>query len=260
MKNIKINYQTFDYQQSKLDQLIANKQLKKHLNAVILGDFSCIYRLNNLLNNKSELHTTKEILNSNNIPFFLQLPLVIKEDEMILTKKIIENNINNFAGFLTGDLGLLDYLSKKRKNLNKEYDIIYISNVLNKEFTKYLKENFSISAIRPLMPKRVFIEESIEFPKDILIYGNMLLNCATFCFHSEDMINNCTFKCSQTKAFTMQKERLQLLGRSFLTEKIWDQTARISHIKDMHYATILDADLSWENITKGFNKIINEIS
>lgn len=258
MKNLKINYQIFDYQEEKLNFILEDETLRKNLNAVILGDFACIYRLQSLLNNKNKLAQTTQKLKQKNIPFYLQLPLIVKENEMPKTKAIIDDNFDNFEGFLTGDLGLLDYLDKKNKTAEKAAAIIYISNVLNKEFSQYLNDNFSLTAIRPLMPKRVFIEEEINFPKDILIYGNQLINCATFCFHSNDMLKNCSLNCNDIKTFTMQNQKLHLVGRSFLTEKIWDQCSRIKHIKDISYTTILDFNLSVKNIIKGFTKITNE--
>lgn len=259
MNKIKINYQIFNYEIEKLNSLLNNTLFKQNLNSVIFGDFSCIYRINNLLKEHKKFTKIKNILNANNIPFSLQMPLVIKESEMPLSKKIIDEQMNNFDGFLTGDLGFLDYINTSIENKEKKYELTYISNILNKEFSSYLKQNFNLTAIRPLMPKRVFIEEPVDFPKDILVYGNMLLNCSTFCFYLNSTPAPCSLKCKEPKKFTMQKEKIHLNGRSFITDKIWDITDRIPIICDIKYATILDYNLSETDIIKSLSKINDEI-
>jgi collagenase-like PrtC family protease len=246
---MRLNYQVLNFNYEKVISVIQKaNQFKMAPNSITIGDFSC-FRSNAHFFKKGLnelLHETKQ----HGIDVLYQLPLITKQEELENIERFIETN--EFDGFLTGDLGVLEFLSKlKNKHL------IYVTNVLNATFSDYLK-HFHITSVRPLMFKRVFIEESIGLSKDIVVYGNMMLNCSIFCFHSKDLVANCKFKCNPPKRMIMNKEVLHLVGRSLITEKRFSLLNRMKHIKDLDTATIMDFSLTEDEILKVFKRILNE--
>ena len=239
---MKINIQSLNFDSAKINFYNSLDEV----DYLTVGDFSCIKRniffLNTDLLNKFSLIKKK---------LFLQLPLVVRENELDLTKNFIKKVHNCFDGFITGDLGIVKFLELFPKKV-----LIYTTNVTNKELSGILKNDFSIDFVRPLMYKRTYINEEIAFPKDVVVYGNMMINCATFCYHSEnDLVENCKFGCKSPRPLIMNNEKLHLVGRSLLTENRFDIIKNIDRIKDLEMATIMDFDLSKTEIQDIIKKI-----
>lgn len=238
-----INYQILNFDIEKVKDIDKKKKIKR----IIIGDFSCIKRVNLFLK-KDFL----EKISNLNKEIYLQLPLVVKENQFELFKRVIKRVSEYFNGYVTGDLGCVKYLNSK--GFNK---IIYTANVTNKEFSKYLKGNHKIELIRPLMYKRTYIKEEVNFDKDIIIYGNFMINCATFCFHSErDLVENCKFNCKKEKELIMSNELLYLIGRSLITDNRLDLINEINTIKDLKSLTVYDSNLKKKEI----NEVLGRIS
>lgn len=259
---MRINYQVLNFNYNKVIEVInyLNKfNYKKAIPiySVIIGDFSCIKRNNSMLKKNKEFKEFLKYIRKNKIRILLQLPLITKEDEMKETIKLVKRNFNNFNGFLTGDLGvvsILDNMNRKRRTKKK---IIYTTNVFNKTFSDYLKEKFVIWRIRPLMFKRIFIEEDIGFDKDIVIYGNMMLNCSTYCLHSGDLPTKCTLSCKNSKDIIMGKEIIHLIGRSLITQNRFDLLKRLKHIKNIKSISVMDYNLSNTEIKEVIDIILD---
>ncbi|MFW6024718.1 MAG: hypothetical protein ACOCRX_00080 [Candidatus Woesearchaeota archaeon] len=239
---MKINHQVLNFNIEKAKRVEKYKEIDK----IIIGDFSCIKRVNFFLNERllKEISELKKEV-------YLQLPLVVKENQFSMFKNLIKRVSKFFDGYVTGDLGCVKYLNEN--GLNK---IIYTANVINKEFSKYLKKEHKIELIRPLMYKRTYIKEDINHGKDIIIYGNFMINCATFCFHSKnDLVENCKFNCKKSKEVIMKKELLFLIGRSLITENRLDLIGEIDTIKDLESVTIYDSNLKYHEIKKVLKRI-----
>ena len=249
--SLKINYQILNFNYNKAIDTIQNNH--ENLDSVIIGDFSCFNRNIFFTKNNLKLNILKKITEKYNVKLLYQLPFITKEDELKNTKKFIEDNFDFFDGFITGDLGVVSIIDKiKSKKIKK---LIYTTNIINKEFASYLNEKFNIYQIRPLFFKRTFIEEDVNFDKDIIIYGNMMLNCATFCFHGKDLVENCKFNCQKAKRLIMRKELLYLIGRSLITENRLDLIDRIPNIENLKSVTILDYNLKKKEIENIIDKI-----
>jgi len=245
---MKINYQLIGFDKEKAERAISTYPI----DALIIGDFSCLLR--NLALATKDILALKKSANRKGIKLLYQLPLITKESEMQKTKGFMRR-IMDLDGFITGDLGVVSILSKM---IGKDKELIYTTNVLNRRFSSYLKR-FKVTQIRPLMYKRVFIEEDVGLEKDVVIFGNMMLNCATFCFHSGDRIEECAVGCITPKEIIMKDEKVFLVGRSFMTDKRLDLTRRIPKIKGITSITIMDHNLSREEIETAIRKVTEKV-
>lgn len=245
--NIPITLQILDFKEEKMKQIEENTAIT----AIVLGDVSCLFR------NKFFLQET--LLNrfgTSSKEKWIQLPLVIKENEMKQCLTLIDTIKHYCDGFITGDLGVIAEIRKQ----NLPHKIIYTTNVLNKEFVSILKK-YNITFVRPLMYKRTFIEEKIGFPKDIVVYGNMMINAATFCPYSEhNLVENCQFGCKQSRDVLMHNEKLHLIGRSLFTENKLNLISRIPYIQDLKNISIMDYSLTNEELQKTIENIHHEIT
>jgi collagenase-like PrtC family protease len=240
---MKIYYQIMNFDLEKALSVLDEVKV----DAIIIGDMSCLKR------NIAYWHNAIKVKEFwPEIPLYFQLPLISKEGEMETLKRFLSKQIPT-DGYITGDLGvvsLLDPIVRKKK-----LHLIYTTNILNSEFSRYIKENFSVSQIRPLMYKRVFIEENVGFPKDIVVYGNLMLNCATFCFHSGDQIEDCLVACKKPEKMIMKQEKVFLIGRSFITENRLDLIHRLPNVKEATSATIQDFNLSISEIKDAIRRV-----
>jgi len=239
--NLDVNHQilNFDLKKAEFADRIPE------IDNIILGDFSCLNRIIFFLD-KDFLDSLSKIKNKK----ILQLPLITKEDELEKLIALVKRTGKYFHGFSTGDLGIVKVLNDMGHD-----NIIYTTNVTNKEFSSYLKKNHKVSSVRPLMFKRTFIEEDIDFDKDVVVYGNFMINCATFCFHSGDLVENCNFSCRAPKRLIMKNELLHLVGRSLITENRIDVIDKIGRIKDIKSITIQDLNLTADEINTALSKV-----
>ncbi len=239
---MKINVQVLDFDIGK----VLSYDTEEDIDLITIGDFSCTRR--NLLSIDEDMLKKLKNLRKR---LLLQLPLVVKEDELAWMKKFSMRMYDHFDGFITGDLGLVRFLG----NLGDK-EIVYTTNITNRAFSRLLERDFKVTRVRPLMYKRTFIKENIGFPKDVVVYGNLMINCATFCFHSEDdLVENCRFGCKEPRKLMMNEEELHLVGRSLITENRFDITGKIGDIGDMDTATIMDLDLDIQEIHESIGKI-----
>lgn len=239
---MRINLQILDFN---IEKINSSGKLND-VDLVTIGDFSC-YKKNILSLNRQLLDSIRKI----DKKVMLQLPIVVKENELPMMKEFADKVSPFFDGFVTGDLGLIKYLGKF-----KSKEIIYTTNVTNRAFSKIIRDEFNIGYVRPLMYKRTFIGEKIDFPKDVVIYGNMMINCATFCYYSkDDLVENCRFGCRRSRSLVMNDEKLHLVGRSLITENRFDIIDRIDDINDMNMATIMDYNLEDSELRKSIRRI-----
>ena len=231
---MKLNIQILDFNKDKVRYYDESKEF----DYITIGDFSCSKRDILFLNTEFI-----EFIKTIKTKILIQLPLVVKENEIDIVKTVSKRINPYIDGFITGDLGIIKYI----QDFNKT--IIYTSNTTNKTFSGILKRDFKIDYVRPLMYKRTYINEKIDFPKDIVIYGNMMINCATFCYHSEnDLIENCKFGCKKTRPLIMNNEKLYLIGRSLITDNKFDIIQNIDKIEDIEMGTIFDYNLKYEEV------------
>ncbi len=244
---MKINIQILDFNKEK----IASAAASEYIDIITLGDFSCSKR-DIFFTDSSILELVKSIQKK----VFLQLPLVVKEDEMQMMKRFADKIARYFDGFITGDLGMIDYLNSTGKEL------VYTTNMTNKSFSHILKRDFNnVKHVRPLMYKRTFIAEKVDFPKDVVLYGNMMINCATFCYHSkDDLVENCALGCRKSRELLMNNEKLHLVGRSLMTENRFDIIDKMAEIGDLSIGTIMDYDLKNEELKESIFRIKEEAS
>jgi hypothetical protein len=244
---MKIQVQIVHFDQEKIQHYAQHPSIS----SIVLGDVSCLYRNTYFLQDQL-LHTFSTCKKER----WIQLPLVTKENEMHDCLSLIKKCAPYCDGFITGDLGVIAEIRK----MKFPHKITYTTNVLNEQFVSLLKK-YDITYVRPLMYKRTFIEEEIQFPKDVVIYGNMMINAATFCPHSEhSLVENCPFGCKQPREVLMHKEKLHLIGRSLFTENRVNLSKRIPFIRDLKTITIMDYSLSIEEIEKILVEIEHEIN
>lgn len=238
---MRLNYQNPNFDMDKLLKYDEDSRI----DYFIIGDFSCLNR-NIYFLNPDFLKNLKKLKKK----IYLQLPLFIKEDELLTFKSFVKRVKSYFYGFVSGDLGSIKFLNSL--GVKK---IIYTTNVVNQVFSDYLKNNFEIELIRPLMYKRTYIGQKINFSKDLVVYGNYMLNAASFCFHSKnDLIKNCNFTCQKLKKLNMNNEILFLCGRSLLTQNRLDLTDCMNKTLDLKSITILDLNLEYWELEKILEK------
>lgn len=229
------------------------------LTAVVVGDFSCVQRGRWLLERcgRPALETLHRQLESRDLKLLLQLPLVVKESELAVTEELVAAWEACFDGFVTGDLGLLAWLDDRLRARAPAKRLIYTSNVVNPGFSEWLRERFDLWRIRPLMHKRTFVEEPVGHAKDVVVYGNMMLNCSTFCVHSGDLPTRCNLGCAEPRTLTMEGEgeQVQLLGRSLITERRLDLRPRLEHIADLQSVTLQDLNLDLDELAEVYESL-----
>jgi len=229
------------------------------LTAVVVGDFSCAQRVRWLLEQRGrrEVRGLRLFLVERGGLLLLQLPLVIKQSELADIEKLVSYWEDCFDGFVTGDLGLLAWLNDRYDSGGAPMRLIYTSNVVNPEVSAWLHERFDLWRIRPLMHKRTFIEEPVGHAKDVVVYGNMMLNCSTFCVQSGDLPTRCRLSCGEPRALTMEGEgeRVYLLGRSLITDRRLDLRPRLDHIADLRSVTLQDLNLGLDEIARVYQTL-----
>jgi hypothetical protein len=238
---MRVNYQILDFDLRKAKSAVRAGRI----DCLIIGDFSCLNRIELFLDRQFLASLSR--LGGQKI---LQLPLITKENELKRTIALVRRTGNVFDGFSTGDLGIVKVLN----DLGHD-NIIYTTNVTNKEFSAYLKKTHRVKLVRPLMFKRTFVEETIDFDKDVVVYGNFMINCATFCFHSGDLVENCNYSCTPPKKLIMKNELLHLVGRSLITDNRLDVIDGIGKIKDIRSMTIQDLNLTPDELDSAFERI-----
>ncbi len=249
------------YQQLGLDPERVRRVVERlsGLTAVVVGDFSCAQRVRWLLEQQGRraVNALHERLAEAGAALLLQLPLVVKESELADVEGLVRQWESGFDGFVTGDLGLLAWLDERQRAQNSGRKLIYTSNVVNPAFSGWLKERFRLWRVRPLMHKRTFVEEPVGHAKDVVVYGNMMLNCSTFCVHSEDLPTRCRLGCGEPRALTMEGEgeQVHLLGRSLITKRRLDLRPRLDRIADLQSATIQDLDLDLDEIAGVYSSL-----
>ncbi len=229
--------------------------------AAVVGDLSCLRRCQWLLDRlgRSALRELRATLGERGVTLLLQLPLVIKESELDAAQELVTRWGRAFGGYVTGDLGMLSWLDG-RAGVGGGVDpsrLVYTSNVVNPSFSQWLRERFDLWRVRPLMHKRTFIEEPVGYAKDVVVYGNMVLNCSTFCLHSGDLPDRCTLTCGQPRPMLMEGEgeRVYLLGRSLVTRRRLDLRPRVSRIADLRSVTLMDLDLSLDELAAVYRSL-----
>lgn len=229
------------------------------LTAVVVGDFSCVQRDRWLLEQCGHwsVQELQRQLGAWGLPLLLQLPLVVKESELATTEQLVADWEDCFDGFVTGDLGLVAWLDDRLRARAPAKRLVYTSNVVNPAFSEWLRQRFRLWRIRPLMHKRTFVEEPVGHAKDVVVYGNMMLNCSTFCVHSGDLPTRCRLGCGQPRALTMEGEgeQVHLLGRSLITDRRLDLRPRLDHIADLQSVTIQDLNLDLDEIARVYQTL-----
>lgn len=232
------------------------------LTAVVVGDLSCVQRVRWLLDQRGRqglqgLQGLRRFLGDREVLLLLQLPLVVKQSELATTEELVTDWEDCFDGFVTGDLGLVAWLDDRLRACGSSKRLIYTSNVVNPEVSGWLHERFRLWRIRPLMHKRTFVEEPVGHAKDVVVYGNMMLNCSTFCVQSGDLPTRCRLCCGEPRALTMEGEgeKVHLLGRSLITDRRLDLRSRLDHIADLQSVTIQDLNLDLDEIARVFETL-----
>lgn len=258
-----IHYQVLNFDRAKTLRVVDHVRrelpdLAGKLKAVVIGDFSCSYRNQHTmakLEEGTDLDEFLDAMRERGLPVLYQLPLVVKELELPKMKDFIQEHFERFDGFVTGDLGVIRFIDRLVKAGGSPKKLIYTSNVLNSTLSAFLEQTFAITAVRPLMHKRTYIEQDVSFPKDVVIYGNMMINCSTFCFHCGDLPTKCDFSCEEPKQLIMENELMHMVGRSLITENRLDLLERLPRIPDVRSVTIMDLDLGLDEIEHVFRTV-----
>lgn len=224
---------------------------------LIVGDASCVERVQAVAD---AWHTDPEAqalhawLGAAEVPLFLQLPLVVKQDELSGLQAFLKRVRSRFGGYVTGDLGLLAWLRRELGRSPAAERLILTSNVVNRATGALLMERLAPFRLRPLMHRRTFIEEPAGVPRDVVIFGNMLLNASTFCLHADDTPASCRGRPCMLglgcppPALTLEGERVLLVGRSLYTDRRLDLVDRIPRIPDLASVTLQDANLTVDEL------------
>lgn len=258
---MELHYQLLNFDHMKGRRAIEHLQqagLAGALSRVIVGDFSCTFRNQHTmaaLDHDEGFVAFRRWCTEQGFRVLYQLPLVVKESEFDLMTEFVEQRFDVYDGFVTGDLGMVRVLDRMAKAAGVEKDLIYTSNVLNERFSAFLKDTFTITAIRPLMHKRTFIEAEAGMPKDVVVYGNMMINSSIFCFHCGDLPVKCDYSCAEPKQLIMENELMHMVGRSLITENRLDILDRVPKMGSLFSVTIMDLDLSNDEIEKAVRSL-----
>jgi len=253
---MQLHYQLLNFDYVKGRRVIEHLRsvgLVHHLRRVIVGDLSCTFRNQHtmaVLDHDEGYAGFRSWCRGQGLRLLYQLPLVVKESEFKEMEAFINPRFEVYDGFVTGDLGMVRYLHRMAEEQGVQKDLIYTSNVLNERFGAFLTERFAITAIRPLMHKRTFIEAHSGLPKDVVVYGNMMINSAIFCFHCGDLPVHCDYSCAEPKQLIMESELMHMVGRALVTENRLDLMDRVPQMGEVSSVTIMDLDLSNEEIER----------
>lgn len=231
------------------------------LDAVVLGDFSCARRGARLWQDVARggaLERLRRAAERFGARLLWQLPLTVKQGELALVQATARSAWDGVDGFVTGDLGLLAWLDARAGARGKR-SLLFTSNVVNRASAAWLEQRFvHLWRVRPLMHKRTFVEEPIGLQKDVVVYGNLMLNCSTFCLHAPgDLTENCDYAClaGPVPTLAMEGETVHLLGRSLLAENRLDLLPRLSEIADLASATVMDLTLTPDEVAEALGHL-----
>lgn len=261
---MKIIYQQVVPNPAKAREVVGRLALRKRdglcLAGLVVGDASCVQRAQAVAEAwqaDAEAQALGPLLEEAGAALFLQLPLVVKQGELGGMKRFLGSLMGTFGGYVTGDLGLFDHLRRELAGSPAAERLILTTNAVNRATALVLMERLGPFRLRPLMHRRTFIEEPVGAPRDVVIYGNMLLNASTFCLHvAEDTPASCRGRpCSSggvlgqsPPALTLEGERVLLVGRSLYTDRRLDLLERIPYIPDLASVTLQDVNLGLDEI------------
>lgn len=237
--------------------------LAPRLSTLTIGDFSCHYRNEHTTKNRwdSDEHVAfRAWRKERGLELLYQLPLIVKEIEFRAAMIVVDRLWDDVDGFITADLGVLRELQQRMDARGDTKDLIFTSNVLNRRYAEVLGNRFRLRALRPLFHKRTFLDHDVGFDKDVVVYGNMMINCSVFCFHCGDLPTKCDYSCEEPKELIMEHEHMKMVGRSLLTTNRLDLVDRLPQISRVRTATIMDLDLDPDEVVDVIQRISDAVT
>ncbi len=222
------------------------------LTTVALGDYSCSYRNHHTMAwlAKDERFTAlRDDLSERVLKLLYQLPHVVKEGELSATMEFVRRTWDAVDGFITGDLGVLRALHRLAAE-HGERQFVLTANVLNRHYADMLEQRFEVAFVRPMMPRRAFMESDVGVARDIPVYGNMMINSSTFCFHCGDLPTKCDYSCEAPKELIMENETVQMVGRSLTSVNRMDFRDYLGDFPNVGRVSIMDLDLTLDEIAE----------
>lgn len=257
---IEVNLQLLNFDVERVEATVEHLErhsLRAPLRTVTVGDFSCSYRNTHTLSALRGTPAWARFLDwrrEQKLELMFQLPLVVKESEYRSVVEVAEKLWDEVDGFVTGDLGLAIHLTNRMKERG-DRALVMTTNVLNQQHAEVLASRVAVRAVRPLFHKRTFIEHDVGLAKDVVAFGNMMINCSVFCFHCGDLPTKCDYSCADPKELVMENERLKLVGRSLLTTNRLDLIDRLPHVANLRTATVMDLDLEPSEVADAVSRI-----
>ena len=154
---------------------------------------------------------------SNNFNLYIYMPTIIRKDCIELSKKTIENSINNLniKGIVISNLSQLKLLPQSAIDL----DIVgnYTLNLYNTYSAKYLKDlNFSTITISPELDENGILNlcnNPFEY-NELIVYGNIPVMTMNYCVlgNSNKCYNTCQKLCISNNKYFL-KDRMGFLFR-----------------------------------------------
>lgn len=212
---------------------------------VTLGDASCTFRNQHTVAKHLEGAEWVGFLawaRERELAVHFHLPLVVKQSEFRVVTDLVDTLWGTVDGFVTADVGMARHLGKIMTT-RPPREVVLAANVLNRRYAAVLADVCPLLAVRPLFQRRSFIAESVGVPKDVVAYGNFMINSSTFCFHCGDLPTRCDFSCEAPKRLVMEGEEVAMVGRSLMTRSRIDLIDLLPEVEDLAWVTLVDLDV-----------------
>ena len=86
--------------------------------------------------------------------------------------------------------------------------------------------------------------------RDIPVYGNMMINSSTFCFHCGDLPTQCDYSCALSKKLIMENEEVEMVGRALTSVNRMDFREYLGGFPNVGRASIMDLDLTLDEVAE----------
>ncbi len=231
--------------------------LRAAVDRLVIGDFSCTFRNQHTVANRLESEAWRGFFAwaaAERLAVHWQLPLVVKESEFRIVLETARKVWPHVAGFVTGDPGMILALQALHDELGPR-TYTYQANLINRRAAALVAAKVGPEYVRPLFHNRRFLHTEAGMPLDLVVYGNLMINVSTFCFHCGDLPTKCDYSCEAPKKLVMENEDMRLVGRSLLTVNRLDLIDDLPDMGAVARVTVYDLDLTPDEVLGALDRI-----
>lgn len=262
---MELSYQALDFDLGRTRAAVAHlaaavPEARAALTTLVVGDLSCSFRNQHTLAERWESEAWagfRAWRRAEGLRLLWQLPLVVKETEIPVVAGVVERVWDDVDGFVCGDPGFLAEVAERMSGRAPKA-LVLAANAHNPTTARLWAERLPLEALRPIFPKRDLLRGRLGVPREVVAYGNLLINCSIYCFHCGDLPTRCDFSCHPPKHLVMEGERVAMVGRSLMTtESRLDLVDLLPELPDVVRAVIVDLDLAPDELADAARRILS---